>query len=483
MPSILYFSILIANIILFGIDKTGNMYAWYGATILVTLCYVLFVAKLNSVKYPRVYKNLTIPSYLVLLGLIIVNFQTVVNVVLGYAPIGEYLHSTAYDSVVGKVVFAGNIAVCTFAWSHHLYKPKPWLHTSIDKYNPHVLWPYLAFIAFVLFMLNINVSFFLSGEDYVDSGGYDRGVKSYAVYEMLFEVFNTISLASIVKKNVHKEKWTVFAFIKELPLLLIAANVIYIFLRAASGDRGPVIYTSLMFFFSYVYLSKIRIRPLYVVIIGFVAAFVVSIANVVRSEDHSLSLSERVASGLEDKQGKIVRESISPYTQELASSVNCNFIAIHDIENDMTDYNYGRYSITPLLSVIPGSTYITKNVLGFKLQGAGEYISTSFFGKYYPYGLGTTPLAVFYLDFGLIGVILGFILIGIIYKRMDYKLIMERKTDIVSLILFLKCASLSIYLPRSSISLVLSKGVYAVLIYIVVCHIAKMFMSKQITNK
>ena len=475
-----YLAILLLNLVMFVTDCSGDQMVMYGSSMLLTVFYT-FVTIYPNYKQSIVCRYFTNPAYIALVAFFIVNFQTITNVVLGLAPISYYLNSYDYNAYTGKVVFAGSIGICSFVWAHSHYRPslRPKSQKSRDL---GYVWPTLTIAAFLGFIVNINVAFFLSGEDYVASGGYDRIAKGYAVYEMLFEVFNTITLASIISKCSSEEprKWTVLAFVKKLPILYISVNVIYLFLRAASGDRGPVIYTLLMFFFAYIYLSKRRLKLIYVVGAVFVSAFVASVANVVRSEDHEASLSERISSGLQDKQGKIVRNSVSPYTQELASSVNCNFIAVHDIGENKTTYKLGQYSILHLLGAIPGITSIYQRIVGEKYaEGSGEYLTQSFFGKYYAYGLGTTPIAEFYLDFGILGIIFGFMLIGAIYKHLDYKLLFERQGGMISLIMFLKLTSMSIYLPRASITLIMTKGLYAVIVYLIIVYASRIFYTPK----
>lgn len=475
-----YIFILLVNNALFFTDNSGDQMWLYGFSMFVTLVYT--VSTIYS-KYRNgvVYRYFTNPAYFALLGFFIVNFQTITNCVLGLAPISYYLNSYDYSSYIGKVTYAGNIGICSFVWAHSHYIPKL-KEVPKKQINLGCIWSLLTLVTFIGFLSNINVAFFLSGEDYVGSGGYDRIAKSYAVYEMLFDVFNTITLASFINSysGNTKIKWTFLSFIRKLPLFYIVINVFYLFLRAFSGDRGPVIYTLLMFFFTYFYLSKKKFKLVYIVSMIFIAAFVVSVANVVRSEDHEASLSERIALGVEDKDGKIVRNSISPYTQELASSVNCNFIAIHDIEEEKTSYKLGEYSILHLLDAIPGISSVYQRLVGKKYAGgSGEYLTQSFFGKYYLFGLGTTPIAELYLDFGILGIIIGFMIMGVIYKLLDFKLLFENQSSIVSLILLLKFSSMSIYLPRSSITFIATKALYAVIIYLIIIYVSKLFYSSK----
>jgi oligosaccharide repeat unit polymerase len=477
-----YLFLLLFFHFLYLFDSSGNQFGVYSISIGLTLLFVLTCIRLNCKRRPQIYKNIANASYILLVGLLIVNFQTIANTIVGFAPISYYLNSYDYSLYTGKVTFMSCMAVCSMVWAHSVYNPKKKIIKNDIYINVGNLWIYLSLAAFIAFLLHINVSFFISGEDYFNSGGYDREIKSYAVYEVLFDVFNTISLASIIKRNSSYRIQNFFEFIKKLPWIYTAINCIYVFLRLVSGDRGPVIYTLLMFFFAFIYMTKIRLKPILIVLLGIIAIFSIAMLNVMRSEDSSLNLTDRILYGLQDRQGKIEQNSISPYTQELASSVNCNFIAINDIHKGKTDYKYGQYSFLQLLGAIPGFSSIYQKFFGANYMGSGEYITRSYSGNYYSYGLGTTPVAELYLDFGCIGVILGFILIGIVYKHVDYKLLSKRDSSMISLILFLKFASMCIYLPRSSLFFIATKGFYIVFFYMSITLILSLFSKKVINS-
>lgn len=54
------------------------------------------------------------PSYIVLLGLIIVNLQTIINVLLDYAPLSSYLQTSNYDAYFNKALYASLLVITGF---------------------------------------------------------------------------------------------------------------------------------------------------------------------------------------------------------------------------------------------------------------------------------------------------------------------------------------------------------------------------------
>ena len=101
-----------------------------------------------------------------------------------------------------------------------------------------------------------------------------------------------------------------------------------------------------------------------------------------------------------------------------------------------------------------------------------EYITRSFFGDYYPYGLGTTTTAEGILDFGLLGCFLLNLIFGFLLKRIDILFTYTKQMSMLVVIVALKFASESIYLPRFSYTGMLSKAIYIVILFFVVNYIA-----------
>lgn len=212
-----------------------------------------------------------------------------------------------------------------------------------------------------------------------------------------------------------------------------------------------------------------------------VGAFSLTLLNVVRNfRNPNETFSERLTRGLDEMGDITEKRTISPFTHELAKSVNCNYIAVYDINNNITTYKYGGYNISELLVAVPGMNRVFKTFFDIDLYkfNSNEYLTISCFGKNYLFGLGTTALADFYLDFGILGMILGMFLIGFIYKRVDYY-INNPVSNILLIICLLKFSSMSIYMPRASLSLILCRIFYILIIYYIFSRISLFFYTKK----
>ena len=440
------------------------------------ILFILFLVVYLKVEYilnNKVFRSWLRPTYVMLFSLIIVNLQTIANVLLEYEKISYYLGTVIYDDCFNKVYYLSLLAIISFMIGNVSYKYKcPKI--QICKINKSIfsIWIIITVFCFIMFVLNIDIISFVTGLNYKGSGAYDRLTDDSAKWETLFDTFLTICVALLTLKNIKKSnKWTFLEYVKSIPKPLLIITVIYLLLRLLSGDRGMALYTSMLYLYSYLYISNVRLKLRYLIIIIILGAFSMSLLNYVRGYGSTQSFSEKVVRGFNDMSSNSLEneKSISYFTQELANSVNCNFISVSDVEKGLTEFKYGKYNISELLGGIPGAASFSKKILDIDLyqNSTTEYITVSFFGKYYPKGLGTTAIAAIYLDFGCIGVIILFCLIGMIFKYIDYRFVYKHIFSVAVFIIFLKISSMAIYIPRSSFSWVFSRVIYILIFYFV----------------
>lgn len=451
--------------------------------LLTFLLIILYLYSDNKIEQIR--KSFWIrPSMLLLLSLVIVNLQIPINIFVGLGDGSYYLESSKYAICSGEVLFFGCIGIISFIYGYHyrvLSKP----HNNFGNIckSPVLIWVLLSLLSFILWVINIDLNSFFTGMEYQGSGAADRVSSPFAIFETLLDCFITISFAVITKNNINRKnvKWSFFLYLKSIPMLLLLVIGFYMGLRTMSGDRGPVIYTGLMLFYSYVITTQKKIKLLVLVSMVIVGAFSLTLLNVVRNfRNPNETFSERLTRGLDEMGDNTEKRTISPFTHELAKSVNCNYIAVYDIDNNITTYKYGGYNISELLVAVPGMNRVFKTFFDIDLYkfNSNEYLTISCFGKNYLFGLGTTALADFYLDFGILGMILGMFLIGFIYKRVDYY-INNPVSNILLIICLLKFSSMSIYMPRASLSLILCRIFYILIIYYIFSRISLFFYTKK----
>lgn len=474
---VFYFALLILWGALYycGNNSTSSLFSF---SLILFVLFLMLYYKVEAISNCNIAKFWLRPSYIFLFSLIIVNLQTIINVILGYETIGFYLDTTRYSQYLGKAYYLALIAVSSFIYGNALYTKKQKEH-SYTKYWGVYFWVTLTVVSCVLFIINIDIISFVTGLDYKGSGAYDRANNSSARWETIFDTFLTITVAIMTYNHSNDvKKWSVLGYIRIIPFPLLIVTIAYILLRLLSGDRGMALYTILLYVYSYIYLSSLRLKLSYLLVVLFIGAFFLTLLNYVRGYGANQSFTEKLDRGFEDITTFVKKEdvkTVSVFTQELANSVNCNFISIHDIETNLTDYKYGVYNLCEILGGVPGAATVFGKILGVDLYeySTTEYITISFFGKYYPIGLGTTAVAAIYLDFGLLGVIIGFIIIGSFFKCIDGNIGNKNLSSIVMLIILLKVASMSIYIPRSSFAWILSRIIYILIVFSVLDIVVK----------
>lgn len=424
------------------------------------------------------FSNWIRPSYIVLIGLIIVNLQTIVNVLVGVASLSDYLKTPVYDIYIGKVLHLGLLSIAVFLFGNSIGEER-FSEKNIDNnqdYSKQLkVWNILSFIFFCLFVYTIDIVSFVTGTYYGDTKGSDNmGVESSSYFEVLFSC-SIIIIFSLYSYQHRNSGASFFEYVMRLPKLFLITTIIYMILRLLSGDRGPVIYTAMVYLYSYLLMSHKKIRLLYVVVGISLSAILVTLLGFARGMDTDLSFGERMQAASSVSMQEYYVQSLLPATQELAGSVNCNFIAVHDINVEKTSYKFGAYHLFELIGVIPGSSFILTNLFGIRLSDyqSAYYLTTSFFGREFAFSLGTTAVAEPYLDFGVIGCIVILFLFGAYYKRIDYAITYLDDMKIGNRILLLKMSAWALYVARASFFQIFTSGLYVLLIYTVVNFVIK----------
>lgn len=440
------------------------------------LLYFYFLSKIN--KY--IFKNWLSPSNFLLLGLIIVNLQSLLNIYFEFGDVGLYLENPNYENIKAKILYLSLLGINFYLLGVMNLKKRPQI--KLGEIKIHILkpWPWLILLTFIYFFLNIDVASFLDGSIYRGSGAFDKEREDSEFAENLLNVFFTIYLGlysynTIIKKN----KLSILSFAFGISVIFWIPFIAYLILRAMSGDRGPVIYNALLLFYAYFICCKPQIKLFWFLTLFILGAFVISLLGTVRSLSSDIGFGEKVSTALEMKDNRI--PSISPPTQELANSIKCNFIAVSDIEEGITDYRYGLNTLYNISTAVPGSYTFSREVLAIDPTeySTSIYLTRSLQGYDYRYGLGMTTFSEFYLDGGLIGIIVGFFFLGLLFRFVDYIILSPNIYSIYIVLFALKLASISVYIPRSSMGYGISKGLYCVIVFFFFNYIFKLIKGKN----
>lgn len=473
---VLAFIILVSELLFFYTsDDNSNLLLSLSFLGLLILVITYFINEKNSNRI--LFSNWIRPSYIVLIGLLIVNCETILNVLVGLAPLSLYLRNTIYDPYMSKVLHLGIIAIASFLLGNSISTKRGFNFDAIKMRinSPHMtIWCWLSVIFFCLFVYNINIASFISGTHYQEAKGSEySGDGTSSFFETLLNCTIIIILSTYTALKRRTRDTSIKGFLKGLPMPFLIVSILYILLRLLSGDRGPVIYTLMTYFYAYILTTKKKIKFVFVASGIVIAAIFVTLLGFARGMDTNMSFGDRFNNAYNMSMTEDYAPSIIPATQELAGSINCNFIAVRDIDTETTTYKYGTYHLFELLGIIPGSSSVLTNFFGINLKEtqSSEYLTISYFGRNYPYNLGTTAVAEPYLDFGVLGVIIICCIFGIFYKQFDNCYIGRNKIGMHNRILLFKMSAWSIYIGRSSFFQMFTSALYIVLIYYVITFI------------
>ena len=418
---------------------------------------------------------ISIPQYKVrpvlffLLSFWIVNCQLYLDLLAGMIPADFYAFSN--EALINQGALLTAIAFMSFSVGYKLTSYYSTDQKELIPYHPtaNVFLIIFQIICFVWWLTSLTPEDF-TGSNYSESGAFDK-VNTIAGYaEIFFITAQILCLSYYMKKPDNCNSF--ITFITRISGLVLITSLSYVVIRLFSGDRGGAIYTVTLYLFAYLFKVRKQIRLLPFVGVLIIGAVVMTSIGLTRTRNYDLSLSEKLTYAVEN-QDMIEAPSISPYTQELANSAHCTHIALEQIELVGQPYTKGLFHLCYVLKFIPFvGNYVVNEILHVPriLQSSSEFVTITFNGPYYTWGLGTTTIADNYLEFGLIGVIIGLFIIGFCFKKVDTCLLFStrERAPMGMIILVLVMCYGSFYIPRSVFFMMLRNWFYAIVVYLFV---------------
>ena len=306
----------------------------------------------------------------------------------------------------------------------------------------------LHLLSFVAFLITIDFEAFLSGESYAES------TATYAHIEKLLGTLNVlVVICAAVKASVNGSLKTYFSSFSWISLVVLGA---YMILRLISGDRGPFVYTTILLFYGYAYVTRKQYRLIPTILVLTVGAMSMSVIGIARSLDLSQGFIERVgdAGKVFSSSGRFADKSVSPMTEELGFSFVVNQTDVNAIEVEKNQLHPGTYLLISLLNGIPMVPGLITRLFHISYEDFSStgFANVHFFGyEERTWSIGTTIVGDFYLQFSVFGVFLGLFLTGLLMKLIDLTLYKKDRSTISFLLLLFTLAysSKALYLPRS----------------------------------
>ncbi|MDI9308956.1 MAG: O-antigen polymerase [Limnohabitans sp.] len=412
-------------------------------------------------------------SNLAILGVYVVHFQLYTDYVFDNIDRNDSF-IWVYESVIVKGAFFSTIGLICFFIGYKLFgnSVKSREIKIVKNEATTKIMLFLAVISLLLYFATVN-PLYLAGFYGVEEKG---NIATYAslFFEMLiFGIVIQNTRNMVTSQNIPV---SVLDYIKKQGYILVALLVVYFISVLFSGDRGPIITLGLCYVGSYYYVTKRTISLKVVLVSIFALATVITLLGEARNFEKKLSLSEKISKAFdEEKEGK-EKVSFLPQTQELANSVRALNITLGYVP-ERHDYLYGHYQIQEILGCIPFVSIVTPLFFGdqhIKYITSANFVTWINQGDYPYMGDGTTCMADFYFDFGLVGIIVGMFLFGYFMRYCDLKFYTSGKIQLFSHILIVVYLCQALYISRSSF---ISELKFVVWVYMLL-WINKRFLSK-----
>lgn len=413
-------------------------------------------------------------STLVLVGYCAVHFQYFVDFLAGYIPIfnpyiwvnTEVVVKALTVSVSGLIAFILGYLLRTKAKTNS--QPK---NHDKNEFCGITILLYSTTALLILYFYFVNPLYLMGYY------GVER-VGETAAYIIL--LFRAMIFAIIIQnaRNFVAEDRSFPNFLFFMKAHGLHFNIIlgvYLLSVMISGDRGPLMIFAIVYYSSFLFVSKYKLSAIRTVGLLLVGALFISLLGKVRNQDRTKSFSERIESSF-DMESRFKTESVLPQTQELATSVRI----LHHTMNyvpDKHDYLLGRFQLQQTLSIIPYGNSIITAIYGdnhWKYGASSRFVTWLNQGENPYSGDGSSVTADFYFDFGILGVIAGMFIFGYYMRAAEMTMYTSVMPSLFAHSFFIVYIGSAIYISRATFLIQLKAVVWVWFI---------LWFNKKIINK
>ena len=296
--------------------------------------------------------------------------------------------------------------------------------------------PLISILNFVCFISVVGPTYLSGG--YAGSGNWGSGATYFFQF---FELFFYLSLIlEVYKIKLKNKQLGVLAYALSFNWLTIVFLFAFIVFNLYIGDRGPILTSVFIVVGGYdLFIKRFRLVAVVLALILGIAAM--SYVSNYRTRDAGASLEERV----EQAKYKLEEKRWYHAPGELGGNVRTANVGIAMAHSD--GFWYGKFQAVHIMGVIPfakGAVIYVLNI-PFGLT-SGVYLTMVINGSR-GVGVGTTPVADVYLDFGLLGIIIMFPCLGRFIAWLELNAFST--SSVYHFVVYLWLLSEALYWPRA----------------------------------
>lgn len=442
----IFFIFLLVVLSLFFIEVSNKVFIG----IALVLCLLFLFRKESNKMIEGVYCR---PVHIFLLSYLIVFFQTPIDYLLGNVNSYKSLCSV---SLVPTCLLYAVIGLICFFLGYLNYQEKEQQNKQLEFIASPTVFKALTSLFIVLILLTTPLS--------ILRGGYREMMDETSLFNYLNSWTNLFIISFFIQHSLSLRKsgmvqMTILDFVKSVGywqnINLLAISIIILNI----GDRGPLIIWLTAYFVAFVFTTKNCPSKKLMLLAICCAAFVFSFLGRTKSFRDDNTIFDRIEA-VQDME--VVSNSVSPQTAELAGSYKCLAFSIFNVPS-REDYKYGQYQLGYVLSIIPMSSRVVKTV-GTSSSRVTRFVQ----GDNPTYGNGTSVLADFYLDGGLLAIIIGMFLVGLFFRKIEYVLFIRENPSFSVLCISFYFSAHAMYIPRSFILLYAKYAVWMILIMVII---------------
>ena len=274
---------------------------------------------------------------------------------------------------------------------------------------------YTFIISLFIFYTFTDKRYFQTGGNYEITNG--EGLSLISSLSQFFVM--SAQVACGVHRICKMESTSIKNYVFSYSIIYYLSVVIYGALVMSSGDRGPLMYMAFGYCAPFFIINRKRFGIKYLVVALVVGSQLLMFLGILRNLEGEITMAKMEATSQQLNDG-MQEEGAWLFEPTMALS---NVVRAYNVVYEFSNSNgivYGLGYMDGFLGFIPGlRTYVVYPLIGVENNNlvTTGYLSTILLDS--DHGMGTTPVADTYFNFGFAGCLLVFLIFGYICKHFD----------------------------------------------------------------